>query len=191
MRPALISGAPRVVAGCSAFSICAWKRFPAGRGRRPTSWIRAGLWTGCRKIPGRERIVGTMEWQFNEVQRPACSGFAAQRYKPAGCRVPRRAGTGNPPHCGGSRTASRRAEDGVGKEPRLLHCDKAAARVRSRTCAPDLPVAGVDAALVVNSDCAVAQADRCGAGSRPVSTMQRCVQTHRRRRTLTGYPRQS
>ena len=29
--------------------------------------------------------------------------------------------------------------------------------------------------------CAVAQADRCGAGSRPVSTMQRCVQTHRRR----------
>ena len=29
--------------------------------------------------------------------------------------------------------------------------------------------------------CAVAQADRCGAGWRPVSTMQRCVQTHRRR----------
>ena len=29
--------------------------------------------------------------------------------------------------------------------------------------------------------CAVAQADRCGAGWRPVSTMQRCAQTHRRR----------
>ena len=30
--------------------------------------------------------------------------------------------------------------------------------------------------------CAVAQADRCGAGWRPVLTMQRCAQTHRRRR---------
>ena len=37
--------------------------------------------------------------------------------------------------------------------------------------------------------CAVAQADRCGAGSRPVSTMQRCVQTHRRRGSAPGRDR--
>ena len=37
--------------------------------------------------------------------------------------------------------------------------------------------------------CAVAQADRCGAGWRPVSTMQRCVQTHRRRGSAPGRDR--
>ena len=37
--------------------------------------------------------------------------------------------------------------------------------------------------------CAVAQADRCGAGWRPVSTMQRCAQTHRRRGSALGRDR--
>ena len=37
--------------------------------------------------------------------------------------------------------------------------------------------------------CAVAQADRCGAGWRPVSTMQRCAQTHRRRGSAPGRDR--
>ena len=37
--------------------------------------------------------------------------------------------------------------------------------------------------------CAVAQADRYGAGWRPVSTMQRCVQTHRRRGSAPGRDR--
>ena len=37
--------------------------------------------------------------------------------------------------------------------------------------------------------CAVAQVDRCGAGWRPVSTMQRCVQTHRRRGSAPGRDR--
>ena len=37
--------------------------------------------------------------------------------------------------------------------------------------------------------CDVAQADRCGAGWRPVSTMQRCVQTHRRRGSAPGRDR--
>ena len=37
--------------------------------------------------------------------------------------------------------------------------------------------------------CAVAQADRCGAGWRPVLTMQRCAQTHRRRGSAPGRDR--
>ena len=37
--------------------------------------------------------------------------------------------------------------------------------------------------------CAVAQADRCGAGWRPVSTMRRCAQTHRRRGSAPGRDR--
>ena len=37
--------------------------------------------------------------------------------------------------------------------------------------------------------CAVAQVDRCGAGWRPVSTMQRCAQTHRRRGSALGRDR--
>ena len=37
--------------------------------------------------------------------------------------------------------------------------------------------------------CAVAQSNRCGAGWRPVSTMQRCVQTHRRRGSAPGRDR--
>ena len=37
--------------------------------------------------------------------------------------------------------------------------------------------------------CAVAQSNRCGAGWRPVSTMRRCAQTHRRRGSAPGRDR--
>ena len=119
-------------------------RFLARRGR-VTSIRRSSFSTQSCEVYFRREQEQLTEERIHEVPLPACSGSAAVRHRTSRCRVPRRAGTRHPPRRGRPWPATGGAEDRMGQEPRLLHCGQAAARIRSRAGAPDLPVAGVDA----------------------------------------------